>query len=430
MSTLQTETPRDKLAALRIQRKAEPARPSAFVRFLKWVFVLVFLAGVGIGGVVLAEQNGWLNISGNLMPEALRAKPVVRVTRVIVETGRAADAVVVATGYVESLRQAKIGARAAGRIEAIHVEEGTKVPRGFEIAILDHKDIDAALAATRANLMRAQAELLEQDVEIERSKKDFERATKLRANGMTEVEFDRAKFGLDAAIAKKESLKAALALSEARVQESEQFKENMIVRAPFDGTVISKDAEVGESILPGGMGEASGRGSVVTIADLDHLEVECDVKEDYISRVTEGSPAEVAVDAVPDRRYKGIVRKVIPMGDRARATIKVKVAITDADPKLFPEMSATVYFLTEPGTVQPDEKQKRVFCDNTALVGEGETRTVWRVTEDLKVKSTTVKVGETRDTRTEILEGLSGGERVVLNPPATLQADQVVKIRD
>ncbi|HVJ85008.1 MAG TPA: efflux RND transporter periplasmic adaptor subunit, partial [Caulifigura sp.] len=149
--------------------------------------------------------------------------------------------------------------------------------------------------------------------------------------------------------AKRDTLDAAVALAEAKVQETEQFKENMIVRAPFDGTVISKDAEVGESILPGGMGEASGRGSVVTIADLERLEVDCDVKEDYIGRVLSGSPAEVAVDAVPNRRYSAKVRKVIPMGDRARATIKVKVAITDADERLFPNMSAKVYFLPEPG---------------------------------------------------------------------------------
>src|SRR6185295_11917375 len=137
----------------------------------------------------------------------------------------------------------------------------------------------------------------------------------------------------------KTSLEAAIALAAARVREAEQMQANMFIRAPFGGTVISKDAEVGESILPGGMGEASGRGSVVTVADLEHLEVDCDVKEDYISRVKVDHPAEVAVDAVPGHRYQARVRKIIPMGDRARATIKVKVAIAKVDDRLFPNMS-------------------------------------------------------------------------------------------
>ena len=204
--------------------------------------------------------------------------------------------------------------------------------------------MDAALAATKATLQRSRAELAEQEIEIARTRNDFERTEKLhRKRSSTDAEYDQARFAWQAAVARRNSLQAAVALAEARVLESEQFNENMVIRAPFDGTVISKDAEVGESILPGGMGEASGRGSVVTIADLDHLEVDCDVKEDYISRVSQGSPAEVAVDAVPDRRYQGRVRKIIPMGDRARATIKVKVEILDADERLFPEMSSTVY---------------------------------------------------------------------------------------
>lgn len=431
MSTIQTDKPRDSLAALRIQRKAEPRGPSLFQRLLQLTLWLVLLAGLVFGGMLLAGRSGGNQWASGLLPEGLRPLPEVSVTRVVVETGRSADAVVVATGYLESLRQAKIGARAAGRIQIIHVEEGSRVPKGFEIAILDHKDIDAALAGARAGLARANAEILEQDVEIERTKKDFERATKLRANGMTEAEFDRTRFSHEAAVARKESLKAAVALAEARVLESEQFRENMIVRAPFDGTVISKDAEVGESILPGGMGEASGRGSVVTIADLDHLEVECDVKEDYISRVTEGSPAEIAVDAVPDRRYKGRVRKVIPMGDRARATIKVKVEVVDADPRLFPEMSATVYFLTDPGQ-QPvvDEQQRRVFCDNEALVTRDADSFVWLVDGDSKLRRRIVQPGHLKDLRTEILNGLSGGEQVVLRPDEKLLEGQQVKIRE
>jgi RND family efflux transporter MFP subunit len=353
------------------------------------------------------------------------------VAKVVVETGRAGDAVVVATGYLESYRQANIGARAAGRIETVNVEEGSRVTAGDVIAILDHKDVDAALAGTKAALARAKAELGEQEVAIARYQKDFDRIGKLRkGNASSEAEYDQAYFQHKAAVAKLETQKAAVALAEARVEETEQLRENMFVRAPFTGTVISKDAEVGESILPGGMGEASGRGSVVTIADLDRLEVDCDVKEDYISRVKNGAPAEVAVDAVPDRKYTAKVRKVIPMGDRARATIKVKVAILDADERLFPEMSARVYFLPEPGEKPAEAKERRLFCDSAAIVKAGEESYVWEIDNTLRLHKVVVSPGLERDNRTEILSGLNGGERVVVKPAETLQTGQVVKLRD
>ena len=201
----------------------------------------------------------------------------------------------------------------------------------------------------------------------------------------------------------------------------------MFVRAPFDGTVISKDAELGVSIMPGGMGEASGRGSVVTIADLDHLEVDCDVKEDYISRVKEGQRAEVAVDAVPDVRFKGRVRKIIPMGDRARATVKVRIEILDADGRLFPDMSSTVYFLSEESDASTKDDQVRIFCPTDSVVS-GETGSfVWQLTGQDRTKKISVTVGESRDGRTEIISGLSGGEKVIVKPGQDLREYMLVK---
>ena len=201
----------------------------------------------------------------------------------------------------------------------------------------------------------------------------------------------------------------------------------MFVRAPFAGTVISKDAELGESIMPGGMGEASGRGSVVTIADLDHLEVECDVKEDFISRVTAGQQSEVAVDAVPDRRYQGTVRKIIPMGDRARATVKVLVEILDVDERLFPDMSSTVYFLSSATEEQHQNEKPRIFCPNDALHTAGAERFVWIVTSDERLRKVPVEVGEEKEDRSEILSGLSGGEKVVVSLPKEFKEGMLVR---
>jgi RND family efflux transporter MFP subunit len=334
----------------------------------------------------------------------------------------------VATGYLESRRQARIGARATGRIEAVNVEEGTVVKANDVLAILEHADLDASLVAVKATAARAKSELLEQDVAIQRAKRDLERAEKaFAAKSATPADYDKARFDYDAAVARKVSLEAAVGLAEARVQEAEQLRENMFVRAPFEGTVISKDAELGESIMPGGMGEASGRGSVVTIADLQHLEVDCDVKEDYISRVTEGQQAEVAVDAVPDKRYKGLVRKIIPMGDRARATVKVKVEIVDVDSRLFPEMSSTVYFLPNQSEEVKEKEESRVFCPSEAVVVTEKESYVWILTDQERTKKTMVVTAESRDGRTEITSGLTGGEKVIVKPAKELQDDTLVR---
>ena len=317
------------------------------------ILVAVLLAG----GAFLAQTNGWLPNMDRML-ESVRPKPEVRVSIVSVETGRSADATVVATGYVKSRQQARIGARATGRIEQVNVDEGSKVKAQDVLAMLEHADLDASLAAVKATAARSRSELLEQDVEIRRTQKILERSQRsFAAKTISAAEFEADEFQHQAAVARKTSLEA-----EARVKEAEQLVENMFVRAPFAGTVISKDAELGESIMPGGMGEASGRGSVVTIADLDHLEVDCDVKEDFISRVTAGQQSEVAVDAVPDRRYQGKVRKIIPMGDRARATVKVLVEILDADDRLFPDMSSTVYFLGSATDEQNQNEKPRIFC--------------------------------------------------------------------
>ncbi|MFN9717414.1 MAG: efflux RND transporter periplasmic adaptor subunit, partial [Planctomycetota bacterium] len=360
--------------------------------------------------------------------EAVRAKPEVRVGLVNAESGRSADATVVATGYLKSRQQARIGARATGRIQELRVEEGSNVQTNDVIAVLEHNDLDAALAAAKASAARAKSELQEHEVEIQQAEREFARAEKsLALKTMTPAEYEQALYKRDAAIARRSSLEAAAQLDEAQLMEAEQLRENMFVRAPFNGTVISRDAELGESIMPGGLGEGSGRGSVVTIADLEHLEVDCDVKEDFISRISMAQLAEVGVDAVPDRRYKGRVRKIIPMGDRAKATVKVRVEILDDDGRLFPEMSSTVYFLPADQEQKTDESQTRVFCPTEAVITDADTRFVWVVDADNKVSRVTIMTGEARDGRTLVKAGLTGGEKVLVMPPKDLNPGMEIK---
>lgn len=422
---------RDALSALRIQRPDESSRKAPPRR--RWLRNLIGAAiflGIAAGGLFAAFNAGWLDGAPRWLqvPDIIQKHVEVRVTQPTIELGRSAEALVVASGYLESRRQARIGARAPGRIESVGVEEGTQVTKNQVLAVLEHADLDASLAASRATLAGAKSQVAEQEITIAQAKRDYDRASELRASqSMSESEYEKKRFDYESKLARLESLKAEVQLAEARIAESEQLRENMFVRAPFDGTVISKDAEVGESIMPGGMGEASGRGSVVTIADLSHLEVDCDVKEDYISRVREGQSAEIAVDAVPDRRYQGRVRKIIPMGDRARATIKVKVEITEADNRLFPDMSGTAYFLPEEvAGSEPGSDLPRMFVPSSSVLSAAEGNFVWIVDETDRVQQRFITVGGSRDGRTEILSGLSGSDQLVADPP-DLGIGQLVK---
>lgn len=428
-----TTPPRDPLATLRIDR-SRPA-PSSQKSGRRWWLLLLLLLAIGGGTWVYMTKKGpfsltdastWIEI-----PDAIKSRPEVRVVRASIEKGRSAEATVVATGYIESRRQAKIGARAPGRVQSVMVEEGSRVKKDEVLAILEHADLDASLAATNASLTRSRATIDEQNILVAQNRREWERSELLlSSNSVSTAERDTAKYQHDSAVARLESMKADVALAEARLKEAEQLRENMFIRAPFDGTVISKDAEVGESILPGGMGEASGRGSAVTIADLENLEVDCDVKEDYISRILGEQQAEVAVDAVPGKRYKAKVRKVIPMGDRARATIKVKVTITEVDEKLFPDMSCTVYFLPD-GTETPiDENVTRMFLPSESIVSDDTGDAVWIVDTKSHVDRLAITKGKQRDNKTEILGGLEGNEKIVAKPLATFTPGLAVKVID
>lgn len=441
MASETTPKPTDSLASLRIDRaiKNPPPRTRRFKSFLKWLFLLLVVFGCLFGAGI---YFGWVGPEGTLvkldtnrlsekfaLPDAIRNRPEVRVVRPVVEKGRAAEASVVASGYLESRRQAKIGARAVGRVQSVSVEEGSKVVKDQVLAVLEHADLDASLAATDASVARSKAAIQEQRVLIQQTNREFERAKNLFATrSISATEYDKARFDFESAEARLQSLQAEVELAEARLREAQQLKENMFIRAPFDGTVISKDAEVGESIMPGGMGEASGRGSAVTIADLQHLEADCDVKEDYISRIKVGQPTEIAVDAVPQRRYHGTVRKIIPMGDRARATIKVKVSITDLDDRLFPNMSSTVYFLPESNTAaDADSDRPRMFIPVDCVVKDQDQFNVWLADDQDHAIRQNVEIGATRDGRTEITGGLQSDARVIVKPQS-LTANQPLRV--
>ncbi len=421
----------DALASLRIERP-EPYRVrQSGKRWLWRLGLLLLLGAVGYGAYRFAFRTNMspqdlLGGSSQWMPEMMQNRTEVRLVSVTVQQGRAADALVVATGYLQSKQQAGIGSRAAGRVDKLYFEEGSQVKKGDILAELEHNELKATQAASLASVERAVAAVAEQRIAIEQTKLEAERATTLwKSRSISESEYDTARFAFRTAQARLATMQAEVALAEAQLQQVQSGIENMFIRAPFDGTVISKDAELGESILPGGMGVGSGRGSVATIADLEHLRIECDVKEDFISRVSEGQEADISVDAVPDKKYHGKVYKIIPMGDRARATIKVQVEIEDSDSLLFPEMSGTAYFLPQQSATKISDAP-RIFCPASAVVNHvddqgNENTFVWIADAEKRAHKLPVKVGEPRNGDREVFEGLNGKERVIANPDSLLE---------
>ena len=410
---------RDALASLRIERGAMPAAKKSR-RGWVWLILLLLISSGGFFGyryVINADSMENRLSSAAWMPEMMQTRIDVRLVGVTVQKGRSADAVVVATGYIESRRQARIGARSPGRIDFISFEEGDRVSKGDLLAELDHKDLDASLAASAANVARSQAALAEQGILIQKALADKDRSEKLwESRSISEADLDVARFAYQSTIARKTFMQAELTLVEAQQRQAEQLLENMFIRCPFAGTVISKDAEAGESIMPGGLGGTSGRGSVATIADLDNLEIECDVQEDFIYRVSENQEADISVDAVPDKKYHGKVRRIIPLGDRARATIKVKVMISDADGFLFPEMSGTVFFLPKDKDAEVSD-ESRYFCPTTSVDRDAEGHAfVWIVDPESHAQKIEVRAGDDREGRIEITTGLTGRERIIVNP--------------
>jgi HlyD family secretion protein len=312
---------------------------------------------------------------------------------------------------------------------------------------------DASLEAMRVSLDKSKAELAEMESTTAQDERDLARAAKLyRGKTNSLAEYEAAESKRTASVSRRNAMAAAVAISSARLREAEalhrqsqarfretgQQRENMYVRAPFAGIVISKEAEEGESIMTGGMGAASGRGSVVTLADLLHLEVETDVKEDYVSRVKKGQTVSVAVAAVPNSRFRGSVRTIIPMGDRAKGTVKVKIRL-DVDEvrkvnnpqtqtfTLFPEMAATVHFQGEGKPVDSGPVTPQIFVPAAAVQSDASGKFVWLCVGD-QVKRRSIETGESNGGRTQVLRGLTTGERVVTKPPQDLREDLLVKV--
>ena len=322
-----------------------------------------------------------------------------------------------ATGRVVAARKAAVSTKATGRLEYLGVQEGSVVKAGQVLARLEALDVNATRDQARAGTNAAQANLLQGGTELTEAEANYRRTQDLfQKNFVSVATLDTAKARLDRARATIASLKAAIGVAEAQMRSASVSVEQTVIRAPFDGVILTKNANVGDIITP--FSSAAGSiGAVVTMADMSTLEVEADVAESSISKVVVGAPCEVTLDAFPDVRLLGEVSRIVPTVDRAKATVLVKIAFIERNPRVLPDMSAKVAFFRQ----KPTEADRKVVTSvrKDALI-ERDGKSVVFVFDGKTAKITPVTKGRDLSDAFEI-SGLKTGDRVVLKPGAELR---------
>jgi RND family efflux transporter MFP subunit len=323
------------------------------------------------------------------------------------------------SGYVVARRKAVVSAKIQGRLAELKVEEGSRVRQGQLLARLESADYEAQVSRAAAQLERAQADLAEN----ERQLRQAERLT--RDSIMSRDQMEAAQSRVRIAEAGVSQARADLAFAQASLRDTR-------ILAPFTGTVVKKMAEVGESVapIPPGVNISTSSGAVVALADLETLEVEADVAESNVAKLRDGQPAEVTVEAFPDRRYRAVLRQVIPTADRTKATVQVKVTILDKDLDLKPEMSAKVTFLEpqSPVVAGAAPAPPVVKVPAAAVAKRGDKTVVFEV-QGGTVRERTITAGPERDGQVEVRQGLAGGESLVARPPDSMRDGDAVRTK-
>ncbi len=398
------------LSKLRIQRKAgSTPLPGRRRPRLLWAIAVVVLAAVLFGA--------YHTLAGTAVS--------VEQTSVSLAYPYQAVTALNSTGYVVAQRKASVASKATGRLEWLGVQEGTRVKKGEVIARLESQDVAAARAQAAANVTVARANVDQAEAELRDAERSLERSRELLAQRYV------SQAAHDAAIARADRARAALAGAKAGVKVAEANRkaadvavEQTIVRAPFDGVVLTKNANVGDTITPFSSALDT-KGAVVTIADMSTLEVEADVAESNLANVKVGQPVEIELDALPNVRFRGHVSRTVPTVDRSKATVTTKIKFDQLDPRILPDMSAKVAFLSQ--DVPPDQRAPKPAVNPQAVVNRNGGPVVF-VIKDGKAIATPVKTGAKLGDNIELLEGPPAGTRVVLRPGDRLKDGAAVKL--
>jgi HlyD family secretion protein len=321
-----------------------------------------------------------------------------------------------ATGYVVPQRKAALASKAQGRLEWLGVLEGTHVKKDEVIARLESADVEASLAQARAQVKVAQANLALQVAELKNAELNLRRSKILVPSGaMPATQYDADLARYDKAQASIDNSRAAIVSAQANAQAAQVAVDQTVIRAPFNGVVIEKHANVGDNITPFSQASDS-KGAVVTIADMDTLEVEADVAESNIAKIAVDAPCEIQLDALPELRLAGRVSRIVPTVDRSKATVLVKVRFVDRDPRVLPDMSAKIAFLSKP---VPPQDRRPVVAAQPAAVVQRDGRSVVFVVKDETVHQVPVTTGAKLGDLIA-LDGVRAGDVLVRAPDAQL----------
>jgi RND family efflux transporter MFP subunit len=398
---------KDDLAALRLER--EPVS-QAGRRWVGWLVLAVFLGAAGGGA--------WWWFS--------RERPLEVETAAVSSRQAGSQAAVLnATGYVTARRRATVSSKITGKVVQVNIEEGMAVREGQVLARLDDETQRAAVALAEAQAEAARRNVNESEVRLNEARINLARLTKLVGIGYsTAAEVDAARAAVDSLEARIRASREQVNVAERQVALERTNLDSTIIRAPFAGVVISKDAQPGEMVSPVSAGGGFTRTGIGTIVDMGSLEIEVDVNESYINRVKPDQAVTAVLDAYPDFQIPARVITTIPSADRQKATVLVRIGFMDLDPRILPDMGVKVTFLRESEDAAPTERPV-ALVPKAAIRTEGTQSYVFVVVND-RADRRAIKTGGADGERVEVIAGLNAGERVVISPPPELSAGTLV----
>jgi RND family efflux transporter MFP subunit len=405
---------KDDLAALRIERV--PLSAEGRGRWIKWVVLLVVLGGGGYAGWA------WMT----------RERPAeVEVVSVTQRAAGAQASVLNASGYVTARRRATISSKVTGKLVEVNVEEGMAVRQGQILARLDDAAHRAALGLAQAQLEASRGAMRETEVRLAEAQLTLKRRTQLAKDGIAnQAEVDQAKAEVDSLVARIASSREEVNVAASHVTVQQTDLDNTVIRAPFSGVAISRDAQAGEMVSPVSAGGGFTRTGICTIVDMKSLEIEVDVNESYINRVKSNQDVTAVLDAYPDFQIPARVITTVPTADRQKATVLVRIGFRALDPRILPDMGVKVTFLRDADdTSELPAAQPTSLVPKSAVKVEGEQSYVFVVTAQNTAERRAVRTGGTDGDRLEVIAGLRSGERVVVAPPPTLVDGALVVVK-
>jgi RND family efflux transporter MFP subunit len=407
------------LDSLRIERNNEP-RSTGPSPLYKWLVIGALAIAIGIGLYALLHEK------------AIKVETATAVQSSS-SGGSSGAAVLNASGYVVARRQATVSSKVTGKVAEVLIEEGMAVKEGQLLARLDDTTTRPIYALSQRQFEAARKNLNEVEIRLAEAERNLRRTQQLRQDKLvSELQLDQAQSEAAALNARLEALRSEVQVAEGTVRVRAQDLDDLMVRSPFDGVVVSKDAQPGEMVSPISAGGGFTRTGIATVVDMDSREIEVDVNEAFINRVKANQKTEAVLDAYPDWVIPSHVINIVPTADRQKATVRVRIAFDTLEPRILPDMGVKVSFLEDreiEAGAQAAAPRPAVRIPSAAVIRDGDTSFVWRVQDD-ELERVAVRTGGERDGQVEVLSGINPGDVVVAAPVEGLSEGAKIKSKE